>query len=47
MSADLMQEYATLPRDSADLTNEVSDRFGVSRAVPKIRLKEFGAIEDQ
>jgi len=42
-----MQEYATLPRDSAALTNAVSDRSGVSRAVAKIRLKEFGAIEDQ
>jgi Zn-dependent peptidase ImmA (M78 family) len=44
MPADLMQEYASLPRDAADLINEVSERFGVSRAAAKIRLKEFGAI---
>jgi Zn-dependent peptidase ImmA (M78 family) len=46
MPADLMQEYATYPTDSAELINEVSERFGVSRAAAKIRLKEFAAIED-
>jgi Zn-dependent peptidase ImmA (M78 family) len=46
MPADLMQEYATLPRDAGDLIKEVSERFGVSRAAAKIRLKEFGAIEE-
>jgi Zn-dependent peptidase ImmA (M78 family) len=44
MAADLMQEYATLPRDAADLINEVSERFGVSRAAAKIRLKEFARL---
>jgi hypothetical protein len=44
MPADLMQEYAALPRDSGELINEITERFGVSRAAAKIRLKEFGAI---
>lgn len=42
MPADLMQEYAILPRDPEELINEITERFGVSRAAAKIRLKEFG-----
>jgi Zn-dependent peptidase ImmA (M78 family) len=46
MPAELMQEYATLPRKTEDLINEVLQRFGVSRAAAKIRLKEFGRIAE-
>jgi len=42
MPADLMQEYATLPRNPEELVNEMTERFGVSRAAAKIRLKELG-----
>jgi Zn-dependent peptidase ImmA (M78 family) len=44
MPADLMQEYADLSRSEEGLINEVTERFGVSRAAAKIRLKEFGAL---
>jgi Zn-dependent peptidase ImmA (M78 family) len=44
MPAEMMQEYASLPRKTEDLINEVSERFGVSRAAARIRLKEFGGI---
>ena len=42
MPAEIMQEYANLPGNPEDFINEVSERFGVSRAAAKIRLKEFG-----
>ncbi len=44
MPAELMQEYASAPSETEKLLNEVTERFGVSRAAAKIRLKEFGAI---
>jgi Zn-dependent peptidase ImmA (M78 family) len=46
MPAQLMLEYASLPRTENELITEVSDRFGVSRAAARIRLKEFGAIQE-
>jgi Zn-dependent peptidase ImmA (M78 family) len=44
MPASLMEAYANPSRSEEQLINEVAERFGVSRAAAKIRLKEFGAI---
>jgi Zn-dependent peptidase ImmA (M78 family) len=45
MPAELMEQYAQLSGNEEDLINEVTERFGVSRAAARIRLKEFGVLE--